>query len=75
MTRLFLLASIVALPMIQPAAAQVLQPGCNPAVQNWQNGSGDTCPYASNTALLIQVPDSPAPPPPVEEPVEEETVE
>jgi hypothetical protein len=31
--------------------------GCNPAVQNWQNGSKDTCPYpASNSASQTKAP-------------------
>ncbi len=28
---------------------------CNTAVQNWQNGSGNTCPYFGGTGAVTQI--------------------
>ena len=39
---------LIAIPVIffSVTSAYALDPGCNRAIQNWQNGSQDTCPVA-----------------------------
>ncbi len=39
---------LLAVPFIafMATSSYALEPGCNPAKQNWQNGSLDTCPVA-----------------------------
>ncbi len=39
---------LIAIPVIffSVTSAHALEQGCNRAVQNWQNGSQDTCPVA-----------------------------
>lgn len=51
MKRILLTAGLFAL---SSTAAFALEPGCNRAIQNWSNGSKDTCPvsdagHASNS--------------------------
>jgi hypothetical protein len=71
MLRLIISASLFALATFSGAEAKNL--GCNPAVQNWVNGSKTACPFDSNTAvpqpiLRVEVaPPPPPPPPPIEE--------
>lgn len=43
MKRVLFAASFIAL---SSSASFALEPGCNHAIQNWQNGSQDTCPVA-----------------------------
>jgi hypothetical protein len=76
MLRTLMLSSAVVVLVAAPALAKDLRPGCNAAVQNWQNGSQDTCPYGSGTIgnLPGSVPPS-APDYPYEEPVVEVEVE
>jgi hypothetical protein len=72
MLRFLITASLLSLVTVSHANASNL--GCNPAVQNWTNGSGKTCPFDSKTAenqpdVLLPTP-APAPTP---TPVVEET--
>jgi hypothetical protein len=56
-------ASLLALATL--SGAQAKDYGCNPAVQNWVNGSKTTCPFDSNTSRpepVQQVVDTPPPP-------------
>jgi hypothetical protein len=75
MLRIILFLTAISLFAAHPALARPLAPGCNPAIQNWINGSGDTCQYISNggivaverTAPTPPTPQSAPPPPVVEE--------
>jgi hypothetical protein len=75
MLRMILSLTALSLFAIQPAVARPLAPGCNPAVQNWNNGSGDTCPYVSNSGVVIVERAAPPAPPPPDRTTDEETVE
>jgi hypothetical protein len=60
MRTLILSLATATLALAAPATAVPLS--CNPAVQNWQNGSKDTCPYATgNAAAPLFVPEYRAP--------------
>jgi hypothetical protein len=71
MIRILMSVAAISMVAVQPVAAKTLAPGCNPAVQNWVNGSQDTCPYASNSTVLVVQERSPPPTIP-ETPVEVE---
>lgn len=76
MLRIIVSTTVLSLFAIQPALARPLAPGCNPAIQNWINGSQDTCPFVSNSKVVPVEARSPAPtPPPPETPDVEETVD
>jgi hypothetical protein len=62
MLRMFVISSSLFFLSATPSLAANLAPGCNVAVQNWQNGSQTTCVYDSNAGLLVV---NPAPPTPV----------
>ena len=51
MYRMSYALAALALLATQPVAARDLAPGCNPAIQNWQNGSKDTCPPMGGSAV------------------------
>ncbi len=67
--RLLILTTALGLGLsVIPASAVDLT--CNPAVQNWQNGSGNTCPYQPGNAGALSIVVIPVPtyvPPPDEE--------
>jgi hypothetical protein len=65
MYRMSFALAALALLATQPVAAKPLAPGCNPAIQNWQNGSKDTCPPMGGSAVGTQAPTF------IEPPVEE----
>jgi len=49
MKRLLIAASFIA---VSSSASFALEPGCNPAIQNWLKGSHDTCPVADGGASV-----------------------
>jgi hypothetical protein len=77
MLRILIAANLLSLATFSEVHAANL--GCNPAVQNWVNGSGMTCPFDSNAAAIQpaapapipvvapEVDETPPPPPPVED--------
>lgn len=67
MYRMSYALAALALLATQPVAAKVLAPGCYPAIQNWQNGSQDTCPPMGGSAVGSTPPVTVVVPPPVEE--------
>ncbi len=59
MRYLFLISALLTTTMTLPAEAVKLD--CNPAVQNWQNGSRTTCPYSpsgypADVATIVAAP-------------------
>jgi hypothetical protein len=54
MLRFLFAASILTLVQTQGASASSYP--CNPAVQNWQNGSQTTCPFDSSGGVVAQAP-------------------
>lgn len=73
MKMLMLSAAALVVAATTASAGQKLP--CNPAVQNWANGSGDTCPdfgagmqKPSPVKVVAVVAPPPPPPPPEEEP-------
>lgn len=53
MKRVLFAASFIAL---SSSASFALEPGCNHAVQNWQNGSQDTCPSPTPATSSTRTP-------------------
>jgi hypothetical protein len=49
-----LIFSIATATAILTVPAFAVPLSCGPAVQNWQNGSGETCPYATGNAAISQ---------------------
>jgi hypothetical protein len=64
MLRILISASLLSLATFTQVHAANM--GCNPAVQNWVNGSGMACPFDSNAAAIEVVAPVPTPVPPPE---------
>jgi hypothetical protein len=62
MSRFIFTASLFVFATLSQAQAGNF--GCNPAIQNWVNGSKTTCPYDSHTTAPQLANTSPAPSPP-----------
>jgi hypothetical protein len=77
MSRLLISVSALAFFALQPAFAKPFASGCNPAIQNWENGSKDTCAYPSGNGGVIaeRTPVVVETIPEVDEEVPEETVD
>lgn len=65
--------AFIAAGLVSTASAANLS--CNPAVQNWQNGSQTTCPYDSHGFSPEEVKQADRAPPPREVESEDTTVE
>jgi hypothetical protein len=50
-----LIFSIATATMFLTAPAFAVPLTCNSAVQNWQNGSSDTCPYGGGNGTVTQI--------------------